>query len=93
MPDINKQVELNTLSIAVIQNDMNYIKTQLDNLVKSLAELRVEYAAKNEVTDLDKRLTKLEEKWISWSTWIIRLVGGVIILGLISLLIAQGVSK
>jgi hypothetical protein len=90
MPDIKKQTELNTLSIAVIQNDMNYIKTQLDNLVKSLAELRVEYAAKNEVQSLEKRVSDMEDKWSSWSTWITRLVAGMIIVGLIGLLITQG---
>lgn len=89
MPDINKQTELNTLSIAVIQNDMNYIKTQLDNLVKSLAELRVEYAAKNEVTALERRVAHMEEKWLSWSTWIIRLVGGLIIIALVTLVMSK----
>jgi hypothetical protein len=84
--DTNKKLEANTTAIAVIQNDMNYIKTQLDSLVRSMTALRLEYAAKNEVSELAKRVDKIE----GWFTWIIRIILGAILVALLALVINKG---
>ena len=86
----NTKLEANTTAIAVIQNDMNYIKTQLDTLVRSLGDLRIQFAAKNEVQNLEQRVNEMEAKWASWTTWIVKLIGGIIIAGLLALLMTRG---
>ena len=87
--DITEQVDENTTSIALIKQDMQYMKDGIDNIIQSVKSLREDvsngFVKKEEVDAIKTRISNLE----NLKEWAIRIVLGAVLLAILSLVLIK----
>lgn len=88
-PEHIKQIQSNTKSLAelatasaIVARDIGYMRQEMEKLITKIDALNAQFVTKSEYEDIEQRLNKLE----SLKDWIVRLVLGAVIMGLLALL-------
>jgi hypothetical protein len=85
----NTQEEQNSVSIKLLSQSFEYMKTALDDIKKSIVELQHEvkngFVSKEEFMNLKKEVQELQDL----KGWALRVIIGSVIMGLLALLWSQ----